>query len=261
MDKISIITVTFNAEDVLERTLQNIFQQTYPNLEIILIDGKSTDNTLKIIKKYENKIDFWLSEPDKGIYDAMNKGIQKVTGDWVNFMNAGDIFVSKQAIEKTFQNVPKNTDVVYGNYQISYQTFQKFKKVPADLQKFCQGMSLNHQSIFIKKAIIQDFLFNLKYSLAGDYEQLCRLIQANKKFHYSDVMIADFADGGASATQKIRYLKQVQEISTQFFPEFTENEEHFRQLIQQTQRLEKLKSILPVSIFEGLMYLKNQFKK
>lgn len=258
MDTISIITVTFNAEKVLEKTLKNILAQTYPKIELIVIDGKSTDNTLKIIQKYESQIDFWQSQADKGIYDAMNKGIQKAAGDWVIFMNAGDEFSTKKSLENAFQNIPENIAIIYGNYKIIYKTIEKSKKVPSDLRNIREGMQLNHQSILIRKNVIQAFLFNIKYSLAADYEQIVRLYRADKKFHYVDCFIANFADGGQSATQKVNYLNQVREISKQYFPDFREIDVHFDRQIQKTQQIEKLKSILPTFMFEFLMNLKHK---
>ena len=103
---ISIVTVSYNAVLTIEQTILSVINQTYPNVEYIIIDGGSTDGTVDIIKKYEDKIAYWVSEPDKGIYDAMNKGVVVATGEWINFMNAGDIFTDGDVIDKLFhQNI------------------------------------------------------------------------------------------------------------------------------------------------------------
>ena len=99
---ISIITVVFNGEKYLEETIQSVINQTYSNVEYIIIDGGSSDGTLDIIKKYEERIDYWVSEKDKGIYDAMNKGIDVASGEWINFMNAGDGFYADDVLDKIF---------------------------------------------------------------------------------------------------------------------------------------------------------------
>ena len=104
---ISIVTVSYNAVLTIEQTILSVINQTYPNVEYIIIDGGSTDGTVDIIKKYEDKIAYWVSEPDKGIYDAMNKGVVVATGEWINFMNAGDIFTDGDVIDKLFSDSPQ----------------------------------------------------------------------------------------------------------------------------------------------------------
>lgn len=104
MPKITIVTVTFNAIGCLEKTINSIIEQNYSNLEYIIIDGGSIDGTIDIIHKYETKISCWISEPDHGIYDAMNKGIHLASGEWINFMNAGDQFASSDILYKIFNN-------------------------------------------------------------------------------------------------------------------------------------------------------------
>ena len=112
---ISIVTVSYNAVLTIEQTILSVINQTYPNVEYIIIDGGSTDGTVDIIKKYANKIAYWVSEPDKGIYDAMNKGGLKATGDFIQFLNAGDWFENEYVIEKIFKDWYKRVDVIYGD--------------------------------------------------------------------------------------------------------------------------------------------------
>ena len=103
-DKITIITVTYNAGIVLERTIQSIIEQRYENIEYIVVDGCSSDNTIKIIKEYEEYVNKWISEKDNGLYDAMNKGISLASGDWLFFMNAGDVFYCNNTLQTFFNN-------------------------------------------------------------------------------------------------------------------------------------------------------------
>lgn len=117
--KISVVTVCYNAINDIEKTILSVINQTYSNIEYIIIDGGSTDGTMDIVNKYKDKIDVIVSEPDKGIYDAMNKGIDRATGDWINFMNAGDCFFNNVALENVFpRNYESvNFDILYG-YQV-----------------------------------------------------------------------------------------------------------------------------------------------
>ena len=119
---ISIITVSYNAVKSIERTILSVINQKYANFEYIIIDGGSTDGTIDIIKKYQNNINLWISEPDKGIYDAMNKGIEKARGKWLNFMNAGDTFTNNDVLNNIFneeKTIPKDIKFLYSNSYIS----------------------------------------------------------------------------------------------------------------------------------------------
>ena len=106
---ISIITVAYNAIQLIEATIKSVINQSYTSIEYIIIDGGSTDGTIDIIKKYDKYLAYWISEPDKGIYDAMNKAIKKANGDWINFMNCGDTFVDENVISEIFQTPGEHT--------------------------------------------------------------------------------------------------------------------------------------------------------
>ena len=121
---ISVITVCYNAENNLERTILSVLNQTYSNIEYIIIDGGSTDGTIDLIKKYADKITYWQSETDKGIYDAMNKGIQKATGEWINFMNAGDLFSSTTILQQMSDAIKPGTRILRGNIIRIYPKFK-----------------------------------------------------------------------------------------------------------------------------------------
>lgn len=117
----SIITITYNAVRLVEQTLLNVLSQSYPNIEYIVIDGGSTDGTVDIIRRYESGLAYWVSEPDKGIYDAMNKGLQKATGDYVWFINAGDTLCSSDTVQSIVSKLQKRKvlpDIIYGETNI-----------------------------------------------------------------------------------------------------------------------------------------------
>ncbi|GHT88667.1 hypothetical protein FACS1894137_17110 [Spirochaetia bacterium] len=142
---ITIITVVYNDEKRLEKTILSIVNQTYENIEYIIVDGESTDSTINIIKQYEDKIDYWISEPDKGIYNAMNKAIDLSCGEWINFMNSGDIFYAHDVLEKIFSSNRK--PFVYSDFY--YKKIYGIKKYTAS---YTHGI-INHQSAIYQKRL------------------------------------------------------------------------------------------------------------
>lgn len=167
--KVTVVTVCYNAAETIEKTMLSVINQTYDNVEYLIIDGGSKDETLSIIKKYENKISKWISELDKGIYDAMNKAIKMATGEWINFMNAGDSFASNDVLEKIFKT--EYTENVKFLYSDNYYLHPNGNKVLAHHDHTIP--SVLHQSAIYRpslhreygfyavtpKIIISDFLF------------------------------------------------------------------------------------------------------
>jgi glycosyltransferase involved in cell wall biosynthesis len=151
---ISIITVVYNGVSTIEQTILSVINQTYKNIEYIIIDGSSTDGTVDIIKKYEKHLIYWVSEPDKGIYDAMNKGIRKATGEWLNFMNSGDIFSDISVLKNIFCT----NSTLISSIKFLYSDFFCVigKKVLRVTANFDEGIIL-HQSIIYKKALHNEF--------------------------------------------------------------------------------------------------------
>lgn len=187
--KISVVTVCYNAVKELERTMLSVLNQTYDNVEYIVIDGGSTDGTVEIIKKYADRLAYWVSEPDQGIYDAMNKGIKVATGEWINFMNAGDSFVDEEVLTKCFfqKDYDNNERVLYGD--CIYKYVWGYRKVETiNINKITHGMNVCHQSVFLRE--YKSILFNLKYRLAADYDQLLTLYLSNQNFHHLNVYVA-----------------------------------------------------------------------
>ena len=194
---ITIVTVVFNGEQFLEETIQSVINQTYDNVEYIIIDGGSTDGTVDIVKKYEDRIDYWVSEKDTGIYDAMNKGIKVSTGTWVNFMNAGDKFVNLNVLKNINFNLYNKYVLIYGN------KIQENKIIyPMKIHKLELGEIMAcHQSMFFNKAILKNELeYQIKYKIYGDYELVNRIyIKFKYLIKYIDLEIAIFQGGGISS--------------------------------------------------------------
>lgn len=202
--KITVITVTFNAEKVLEKTILSVINQTYDNIEYIIIDGASTDRTMDIVKKYSNRISIVVSEPDKGIYDAMNKGIKLATGDWINFMNSGDGFHSNDVLEKFVPQIEDDTVIAYGDVNLIFQSAEL--KVKPQCLEFLKegGMSFCHQSCLVKTSYHKEHLFDISFKIAADYNLFYNAyVREGIKFQYIPVLISDFdAEDGVSSSSK-----------------------------------------------------------
>ncbi len=195
---ISIITVVFNGEETLQNTIDSIKKQTYNNLEHIIIDGNSKDSTISIIKK--NKIKNWISEPDKGIYDAMNKGIAMAMGDYIWFINSGDEIMSDSTISDIFNNNPSDADIYYGE-TVMIDSNRKIigdrrLKTPEKLtyKSFKKGMLVSHQSFIVRKKIVDKY--NLKYKYSADFDWCLKAIKRSKSIINTHLVLSKFLDGG-----------------------------------------------------------------
>lgn len=211
--KISIITVSYNADQYIERTINSIVNQSYTDIEYLIIDGGSTDNTLLIIDKYKNHVDILVSEPDKGLYDAMNKGINIASGEYINFMNAGDTFYDNNTLENVFKN-SSGEDFLYGDTIIINevgQTRPLHKKKPnqksLNYKSFIKGMIICHQSMIIKKECMVQYDYS-KYKLACDIEWAIKTSKNCTSFKDAGVYIAKFLDGGVSRNNVWRAVKE-----------------------------------------------------
>lgn len=171
---ISVVTVCYQAVNTIEETILSVINQTYKNIEYIVIDGGSTDGTVDIIKRYAPHIAFWSSEPDKGIYDAMNKGMSHASGEWISFINSGDRFYNHEVISSVFSHPRHKYNILYGDTQFVRPngTFIESSFPPQWLQK---NMPTCHQSFFVKTAKAKAIGFSLKYKYAADYNMIYQL--------------------------------------------------------------------------------------
>lgn len=207
---ISIITIVYNSENLVERTIQSVLEQTYPNIEYILIDGNSKDKTIEIIKHYEDRIAFWISEPDKGIYDAMNKGLHQASGDYVLFLNSGDALHHAETLERIFA-LP-TADIYYGETEMFNQAWESLGdrrlKAPKVLtwKSFRMGMLVCHQSIIIKKSITTPY--DLQYKISADVDWVIKCLKKASSITNTKGYIAKYLVGGFSRQNTIRSLKE-----------------------------------------------------
>lgn len=202
--KVSIVMVTYNASGLAEKTLNSLEAQDYEAKEIIVVDGKSVDDTTDIIKRHALKgtIAKWVSEPDGGIYDAMNKGVAMSTGDWVIFMNAGDVFASNDILSRVFMQDHTDADVVYGDVVKDGEV----KKAP-DHYYLYHRMIFCHQSVFVRRKCLLDTPFDTRHKLSADLKSFLTLYQRGARFSHVAVAVAVFDTSGVSNRQRSKGLR------------------------------------------------------
>lgn len=217
---VTIVTVVYNGEEEIEETILSVLNQTYQNIEYIIIDGNSSDNTLKIIKKYENKIDHLISEKDNGIYDAMNKAIKLASGGWINFMNAGDTFASAEVLNRIFSKQDLEVyDFIYGDH-IWKNLNEEFIVPSKSLTTMWQTISFCHQSLFSKTELMKNKPFDLTYKIVCDYENYFSKYMEGKKFYAVDFPIAVFLAGGFSDIHFFKRTKERYSVVKQYKNDF-----------------------------------------
>lgn len=214
---ITVITVCYNCAQTIERTIKSVLSQSYPLVEYIIVDGNSNDGTVDVIRKYEQSISFWLSEPDKGIYDAMNKGIDAATGELIGFINADDFYADGaiEAIAKRY--IETNADVIYGDLTfVDDNGPQTDWKAQEDLKDFYCGMLIPHPSTFCKAKLLKKYKMDVGYKIAGDYKLLLQLYHDKMKFVHVDKVVSFFYTGGISNCRIYRAAKETYAVSVSF---------------------------------------------
>ena len=221
---ISVITVCYNVASSIEKTMLSVLNQTYKNLEYIIIDGNSTDGTVDIIKRYAERLTFWISELDNGIYDAMNKGLQKATGDYVWFINAGDSLFTSDIVQRVASLVQKKKvlpDIIYGETVIvdeeGKSLGQRRLKAPNKLtwKSFRMGMLVCHQSFITKRSIAP--LYDLTYRYSADFDWCIRCMKQAGRIYNTRMTLSNFLDGGISTTQRKASLKERYDIMCRYY--------------------------------------------
>lgn len=207
--KISVVTICRNDAEGLRRTIESVRRQKYCNIEYIIIDGASTDATLDVIKSNSDIIDKWVSEPDSGIYNAMNKSIDQCSGDYVIFMNSGDCFYSSDVIDNVFKNSPTE-DVIYGN--VRFNEVLSANRDIKSLQDFFCKSPFCHQGVFAKLEKVREERFNEDLKIVADWAMFVNLFISGSTFKYVSVVVAQCQNGGVSSdavknnTERSKYL-------------------------------------------------------
>ena len=201
--KFSVITVCYNAQATIEDTIQSVIAQTYHHVEYIIVDGASKDRTLSIINRYRDRIATVVSEPDKGLYDAMNKGLRLATGDYVCFLNAGDSFHEDDTLQQmvhTLRELTELPDVLYGETALvdAEGHFVRMRRLQAPehltWHSFRQGMLVCHQAFFAKRTLAEPY--DLRYRFSADFDWCIRIMKKSKVLHNTHLTLIDYLEEG-----------------------------------------------------------------
>lgn len=223
--KFSIITVTYNAGKVLEDTIQSVVFQTYRNVEYIIVDGGSTDNTLDVVHKYQERISKVISEPDKGLYDAMNKGIRMATGDYLCFLNAGDELHENETLQKIVYTLKGKElpDVIYGETAIvdeeGHFLHMRRLSTPDHLhwKSFKEGMLVCHQAFFARRELALANPYDLRYRFSADFDWCIRIMKQSKNLHNTHLTLIDYLNEGMTTQNHKASLKERFRIMTKHY--------------------------------------------
>lgn len=259
MIKISVITVVYNDLSHIQETIESVINQDYSDLEFIIIDGNSTDGTIELIKKYHSRINFFLTEKDKGIYYAMNKGIMNASGDWLLFLNSGDVFIDS-TILSSCEEYLKNAeyDIVFGDVKAKSEELGLSYHIKCKKIEIIKNiMPMSHQSCFIKRHWHTLNLYNTKYKIAADYHFLLKTYLSDRKFLKIDQLISIISTGGLSDANRFKTFRELLKIKNELNYSFYNHIYFIKQIAYYCfTRLAFI--LLPSKIFSFLLIKKNK---
>lgn len=260
--KISIITINYNDRNGLEKTIQSVISQRYKNIEFIVIDGGSTDGSKEIIDNFAANLAYWISEPDSGIYNAMNKGIKVATGDYLLFLNSGDSLHDNQVIENVNALVGEERDIYYGD--IIYDEVNQQNKVTfPDVLTFAFFFERNisHQASFIKRHLFETiFLYNENFKIVSDWEFFIYAIcKREVSYQHLDLLVTNYDATGISSNTENHPLMFVEREASlnKYFPEFIADYNYLKKVkLKKVEQLLFIKQFpLAFKILKGFMNL------
>ena len=207
--KVTVVTAVLNDAGHIEQTILSVISQTDIEIEYIIVDGGSKDGTLELIGKYKDKISLLISESDRGVYDAMNKGIKHSSGDFVYFLNSGDVLLNSSILSKIkFEDVNVRNTIIYGNVVVAYGNIEALEKPRPffnSKMKF-KGIGICHQSMFFPGELIRNEKYDLSYKIAADYDLVYRLWRKGTEFLYRDITIAKYDWGKGISSNPYKLL-------------------------------------------------------
>ena len=222
--KFSVITVCYNAQATIEDTIQSVIAQAYHHVEYIIVDGASKDRTLSIINRYRDRIATVVSEPDKGLYDAMNKGLRLATGDYVCFLNAGDSFHEDDTLQQmvhTLRELTELPDVLYGETELvdAEGHFVRMRRLQAPehltWRSFRHGMLVCHQAFFAKRTLAEPY--DLSYRFSADFDWCIRIMKKSKVLHNTHLTLIDYLEEGMTTRNHKASLHERFRIMTKHY--------------------------------------------
>lgn len=246
---LSVVTINYNNKSGLIRTLESIAIQDFKQFELIVIDGGSTDGSIDIIKQYEHKIAHWISEPDKGIYNAQNKGVALASGTYINFLNSGDWYISEDVLSRVFSSNHQG-DILYGSPILYYSEDRKIPSIhppSVDFLLFFR-QSINHQASFIKRQLLIENPMNEAYKLASDWEFFIKSFFHGRTFEHLDQLICYYEMGGFSTADKNKPIHEIERkmVLDSFMPQWMQADYEFLWMAKKTKTgdfLQKLSQI------------------
>lgn len=219
--KYSIITVNFNNKEGLRKTIESVIHQTFRDFEFIVIDGGSTDGSVDVLKEYDTLIDYWVSEPDGGIYQGMNKGIRKATGEYLNFMNSGDCFYSEQVLQH-INDLHLTTDIIVGHdFHYNPKTQQGFSTIlpPRISMLTFYVQTLPHQSTFFKRELFSDTLYDESLKIVADLKfYIQKICVEGRSVEKIDEIICKREPDGISKSYNERRIAEHKAVLAQYLP-------------------------------------------
>lgn len=230
---ISVIVAVFNGAKTLQQCIDSVAQQTYANKELIIIDGGSKDGTVDLLKANSEQISYWISEPDRGIYNAWNKGLSQARGEWICFLGADDYFWNDQVLERmsvALQNIPPDVRLAYAQIMLLsadgeslFPAGEPWEKIRG---RFMRGLCLPHQGVMHRRSLFeQNGKFDESFRIGGDYELMLRELKTAKAMFIPDIITTAMRQGGLSsspsnAIEAMRDIRRAQKMHGQYFPSF-----------------------------------------
>ena len=219
---LSIITVNLNNREGLKRTIDSVVGQTFTDYEWIVIDGGSNDGSRELIEQYANQFAFWVSEPDNGIYNAMNKGIEKANGEWMLFLNSGDWLYDEETLNKVFSKT-YDADILYGDVMFHWpdERGMQLEQMPDSLTLyFFYTYTLCHQATFYNKRIFSTHKYDESLLICADWALYIKLMIEDYKFHHLPFCISNFPQDGISSHLNEAHFAERERVFKQYFPEY-----------------------------------------